>query len=139
MRLTFLIVAVAGCEPDGVTFEPNTTAPIGDDDDDTGTFGSGLGMVCDAIDEDGTCSLYTGIAWDLGTAQQNCVAGTFYEVGFCPRATLGECTFAVGQPLERVASYYVGLWYDAAEEDAVASNCGLGEGAWWSAAATGTR
>jgi hypothetical protein len=138
MRLSYLIVAVAGCEPDGVSFEPNTTAPIGDDDDDTGVFGENLGMVCDAIDEDGTCSRYSGDAWDQGIAQQNCVAGTFYLVGFCPRATLGECTFAVNQPLERVASYYIGPWYDAAEEQAVASNCGLGEGS-WSSSTVGSR
>jgi hypothetical protein len=139
VRLSFVIVALAGCEPGPVTFVPNLTDAGGDDDDDdTGDpFGSGVGKVCDSIDEDGTCSQYTGTAWDLDTAEQNCHAGTFYPVGVCPPATLGECTFAIGQPLERVASYYVGDWYDIGSESGVASNCGLGEGSWSSSTGSG--
>jgi hypothetical protein len=140
MRLSLLIVALAGCEPDGVTFEPNTTAPIGDDDDDdTGFIGSGIGMVCDATEEDGTCTLYTGSSWDLGTAQQECFTGTFYPSAFCPRATLGECTFNIGMGSERVISYYLGVWYDPGDEEAVEGNCeGLGEGSWSTASDGGT-
>src|SRR5262245_19563224 len=117
---------VAACEPGPVT--PLYDTEIDTDEDPTFDGGNGALWVCDQIDENGTCTEYTGVAWDSDLAQQDCVTGTFKTASFCPPATLGVCTMGAGQTFEQVVSYYLGVWLEEDDAEAVSNNCGFAEG-----------
>jgi hypothetical protein len=121
-------VAAVACEPGPVV--PLNDTEIDTDEDRTIDGGNGAPWVCDQIEQNGTCTEYTGNAWDGDLAQQDCATGTFQTAWFCPPATLGICTMGAGQGLEQTVSYYLGEWLTEDAADAVESNCLFAEGSW---------
>lgn len=127
-RSVFVWLAVAACEPGPVV--PLHDTEIETDDGLTIDAGNGAVWVCDQTEQNGTCTEYTGVAWDGGVAQQDCVTGEFRTLSFCLPASLGVCTMGAGQPLEQVVSYYLGEWLTEDAAEPVESNCLFAEGSW---------
>jgi hypothetical protein len=128
IRASIAWVVVAACEPGAITPLPDTG---GDDDDGFTIDGDALApWVCNQQEQNGTCTMYTGVAWDENIAQQDCINGEFITEWRCPRPTLGACTMGDDQPLEQVVSYYLGDWLQESDIEAVSNNCGFAEGIW---------
>jgi hypothetical protein len=120
--------AVIGCEPGPVQkVGEGSTIPQPPRDTSTATTPQG-DLVCDARDDNGTCTEYPGPQWDDASIFNSCVGDV--AQGPCPAADLGECSFEPTGPLASIVGYYSGVYYTTADIPSLSSDCYQSYGTW---------